>query len=1448
LSRGVGFSQLGPKENIMSQVSTPSTGYRWMKSLTAAVAAVAVVFSGLAAAPAQAAVTAPSAPTSLVATTTGAGAVSVAWTAPKDGGSAITGYTVMQSNSSSFTTGSGTTTSTSSSASKAFTGLTAGASYYVKVSATNTKGTSAYSSALKFTAPNVPVAPSAPKVTQGIRSLAATWTAPANGGMAITGYKVQIATDAAFTSPTTTNASTLSATLSSLSDATSYYVRVAATNAVGDSNWSSATTAKTFGVPAPPTKVTVAAGQAQLNVSWPNPTTDKPVTGFRIQYSTNSNFTSSTTVDTNTTATSKIFTGLANGTTYYFKVAAISTVGTGSYSAAGSATTFSAPGAPTAVAITRGIRSLSVTFKAPAANGGSAITGYTIQYATHSDFSDAVTVTGSTAKTTITGLADNTTYYVRAYAANAVGTSAASVSASERTSALPTAVTAGTLTVGKTVGTLTAAWTALTATALDNQAIASYSVQYSTDSTFATGVTTVNAGKATTLAISGLNNNTKYYFRVMATSVVGAGSYSASLANATTLAVPEAPYAVTATGSATSIALTWSATSSSVATTGYKITYSKASTFTMPVVVDAKNVTSYTLTKLTTGTTYYIKVAAYNTVGSSAYSTPVFTTTSSVPVAPTGVTAAPVAATNRINVSWTAPAGVLTGYRVQFADDAAFTANVSVLDVNVTSAQILAGAISNGAYAGRYVRVSAANSNGYGSYSTGIHADGPSLPAATTLTLNSVSVNGTTATPNFTKVADENATTYQVEYSTNADFSGSTVENMLAVNGDNSGFAISNLTRGNTYYVRLVVKNDNGDAVVQAGATSFEVPAVNAAPTNVVVSQHPTNGYRYGQISFTAPEALPGHDYSQVLYQIADDVNFTNIVDSGYTSVTPGTSASVDSIAFNTSARILYFRLYTWHSGAMSNDQGEYSATVAYTLPTTPPTQPGYNQSMGWNKIDVSTAGDTTATLSWAPSTQTEGGDPVDHYTVTQYINNGMGMGMGMGGSLLPETIVYPADRLTPSVELSDLQTGGSYAYKVTAVSTSGSVSEATAVSFVAMGAFPTPTNVVVGQGDMSYTDIKASGVLAPDTHGRYASGIYFQISDDANFTNIIRNEYGSSMMGNPSTTFNGMTSGQTYYVRAYVQWNDWMTMRSGVSAYSDVVTYRVPTTPPTQPGMSMMGMPTINVNPTSATTATLSWTPSQAGMGGDPVDHYTVTQYVNNGMGGMMPGMGGGSLLPETIVYPADRLTPSVDLADLQTGGNYAYKVTAVSTSGAVSQATTVSFTANAPYPAPSVVVSAPTDTMMYSVTSSLKATATAVSDPGGRSAQAMYFDIATDAAFTNIVSSNNYGSMMMGNPSYTFGGLTSGQTYYVRARVQWNNWMTMSSGYGSYSTVVSGKVSTVPPTQPGLAGGMMGGMGGTINVNPTSATTATLSWAPSQAGMGGDPVDHYVFSGTTG
>jgi hypothetical protein len=184
----------------------------------------------------QAPPTVPAAPSGVTATAGNQSAV-VSWTAPANGGSPITSYTVTPYVGSSAqvpTVISGMPPATTLTVG----GLTNGSVYTFIVAATNGVGTgaaSAPSNQVAPVAPTAPAAPGAPTAVAGNQSATVTWSAPANGGSPITMYAVtpylagvaQPATTISGSPPATT------ANVTGLTNGDGYTFTVTATNSVG---------------------------------------------------------------------------------------------------------------------------------------------------------------------------------------------------------------------------------------------------------------------------------------------------------------------------------------------------------------------------------------------------------------------------------------------------------------------------------------------------------------------------------------------------------------------------------------------------------------------------------------------------------------------------------------------------------------------------------------------------------------------------------------------------------------------------------------------------------------------------------------------------------------------------------------------------------------------------------------------------------------------------------------------------------------------------------------------------------------------------------------------------------------------------------------------------------------------------------------------------------------
>jgi pectate lyase/fibronectin type 3 domain-containing protein len=268
--------------------------------------------------------------------------------------------------------------------------------------------------------PTIPPTPTNLTATAGNAQVSLSWSASSGA----TSYNVKRSTTSGGPYTTVASPTSTSYTNTGLTNGTTYYYVVSAVNSAGQSaNSSQVSATPTAGggtVPPVPTNLTATAGNAQVSLSW---SASSGATSYNVKRSTTSGGPYTTVASP--TSTSYTNTGLTNGTTYYYVVSAVNSVGQSANSSQVSATPAAsggAPAAPSNLVATGASRSIVLTWNDNSSNE----TGFQIERSTSATGSFSLKATvGANVKTwTNTGLTTGKAYWYRVRAINASGNSA----------------------------------------------------------------------------------------------------------------------------------------------------------------------------------------------------------------------------------------------------------------------------------------------------------------------------------------------------------------------------------------------------------------------------------------------------------------------------------------------------------------------------------------------------------------------------------------------------------------------------------------------------------------------------------------------------------------------------------------------------------------------------------------------------------------------------------------------------------------------------------------------------------------------------------------------------------------------------------------------------------------------------------------------------------------
>ena len=697
-----------------------------------------------------------------------------------------------------------------------------------------------YSASFTSAPASVPGAPGSPKVTAvGNKTVSLGWTVPVdNGGSAITDYVIDYqpyagSTWFVFADGIGTTAST---TVTGLTNGVSYNFRIRAVNAIG----TGAPSVTVSGSPVAPGKasaprsLTVTAGRTTLALSWVAPLSNggSAITDYVIETSTNGGTSWSTYIDTLSTATTATLTGLTGDTAYSVRVSAVTSGGTGDASNIVTATplAYNPPSVPRNVAATPQLLAAYVTWTSPYDNGGSAVTGYIVDWSPDGNtWFGNVRLSAGNSGTTLTGLPGGAPITVRVRATNAYGTSAAgTVSVTPTAPTAPLAMSAPSVNVNYNAASVY--WS--TATNNGGSAVTGYIVEWSTDAGTTWTRSAVQGSGIRSLAVSNLAGGSAHLFRVRAVNAIGIGVPSPAVA-ATPLKMtpPTAPTAFSGVLSGTNAILSWGLPlgNGGSAITGYTVEVSTdaGATWRTVLVITSAGTRSASIANLVAGVTYQFRVRAVNAIGAGDASTVVSlqSKVAGAPNPPSTVSASVNFTT--VNVTWSAVSSVnapVTDYVVEYSTNAGTTWTVFNDGVSTATSVSIPNMTPDVAVS---VRVRAVNTYG----------TSPASASVTVIPRAASTVPG--APTNAAALAGD--TRVSVRWSAPVSNGGATITSYRVTSSPDSltcttstlSCIVTGLTNGTSYVFTVTATNSVGTGPASAASAAvtpvaMSIPSVNA--------------------------------------------------------------------------------------------------------------------------------------------------------------------------------------------------------------------------------------------------------------------------------------------------------------------------------------------------------------------------------------------------------------------------------------------------------------------------------------------------------------------------------------------------------------------------------------------------------------------------------------------
>ncbi|MGD0817078.1 MAG: fibronectin type III domain-containing protein, partial [Methanomassiliicoccales archaeon] len=905
--------------------------------------------------------------------------VTLTWTAPSDnGGSSITGYVVYRS----ILAGHETVLQPVTATTYQDLNLVNGVTYYYRVSAVNAVGEGQLSAEVASTPAAVLGPPTSITATPSDSAISLSWTAPADtGGSSVSSYKIYRGTSA------TTLLFLVSVTQTSyqdtgLTNGQAYFYKISSVNTVGEGLQSGAVSATPFSTPTVPLSLSAMGGNSGVSLGWAAPFSNggASISRYHIYWSESATG-PWTMIDTLSAGLVYAHTGLTNGHTYYYQVAAVNAAGEGPRTATASATPRTVPSAPAISSATGGVGNVTLIWTSPASDGGASLIKYSVYRGASSGSETFLRDVGLTLGVVDSSVSAGVTYYYRITAWNSQGESLRSNEASATTFGLPTAPTS--LTGSAADSSISLQWGAPSSDG--GSAISAYRVFFGFGSGNYFGNQTVSSNS---FLQSSLTNGVRYYYAVSAINAVGEGPLSSEWSNVP-MTNPSAPQSLLALGGVRQISLSWMPplVNGGSNVTGYKLYRGPTATSQSLIAVLGPELL-FMDTGLSNGTTYHYSVTAINSRGESLHSFDAWARTNSVPTVPIGFSV--IAGDSRASLDWSAPTdsggSAVSSYNVYRST----TLGGYVLIGNTASLTYSDPGLSNGQR--YYYSVAAVNAVGEGTRTNQIPIVPATSPAEPTHLVADPGVKGISLS--WTAPSTNGGSPILGYHILRGSAPGSESQ---YVDAGTISFTDAPLNDGETHYYKVVAYNAVNDGPVsnEASATSFSLPS---APSFL----HATVSDRSVSLLWSEPVTNGG---TPLLYYT---------IYRGDSSGALSALTSISSLSYDdpglTNGHLYYYAV------SATNAVGEGPSTTPITaMPSRTPSVPMHLTSVG---------GIRQVVLSWSQPSD-NGGAGISSYRLyrSETENGSYELVLSLGSTSYTDT---------------QLENGVQYFYRVTALNSAG--------------------------------------------------------------------------------------------------------------------------------------------------------------------------------------------------------------------------------------------------------------------------------------------------------------------------------------------------------------------------------------------------------------------------